>query len=141
MRISDWSSDVCSSDLEIFAQGNVSLVDLKHDPIVRVVTSGIETASALIECDIIVFATGFDAGSGGLIDMKLRGTEGFDLGEAWKDGEIGRASCRESVCQYVSFSVVAVSLKKKTLSTTCDYILVINPHINTNQYTKPPKHH
>src|SRR3546814_9992092 len=86
MRISDWSSDVCSSDLEIFAQGNVSLVDLKHDPIVRVVTSGIETASALIECDIIVFATGFDAGSGGLIDMKLRGTEGFDLGEAWKDG-------------------------------------------------------
>src|SRR3546814_14273543 len=71
---------------EIFAQGNVSLVDLKHDPIVRVVTSGIETASALIECDIIVFATGFDAGSGGLIAMKLRGPEGFDLGEAWKDG-------------------------------------------------------
>src|SRR3546814_3592846 len=88
MRISDWSSDVCFRSMEpphpfgtkrpsleqnyyeIFAQGNVSLVDLKHDPIVRVVTSGIETASALIECDIIVFATGFDAGSGGLIDMK-----------------------------------------------------------------------
>src|SRR3546814_15549157 len=29
-------------------------------------------------------------------------------------GEIGRESCRESVCQYVSISVVAVSLKKKT---------------------------
>src|SRR3546814_17274606 len=28
--------------------------------------------------------------------------------------EIGRASCRERVCQYVSISVVAVSLKKKT---------------------------
>src|SRR3546814_21144280 len=28
--------------------------------------------------------------------------------------EIGRASCRESVCQYVSISVVAVDLKKKT---------------------------
>src|SRR3546814_20632546 len=27
--------------------------------------------------------------------------------------EIGRASCRESVCQYVSISVVAVSLKKE----------------------------
>src|SRR3546814_4847962 len=60
---------------EIFAQGNVSLVDPKHDPIVRVVTSGIETASALIQCAIIVFATGFGAGSGGLIDMMLRGTE------------------------------------------------------------------
>src|SRR3546814_16921124 len=28
-------------------------------------------------------------------------------------GQIGRASCRERVCQYVSISVVAVSLKKK----------------------------
>src|SRR3546814_11022795 len=28
-------------------------------------------------------------------------------------GEIGRASCRERVCQYVSIAVVAVSLKKK----------------------------
>src|SRR3546814_12327385 len=28
--------------------------------------------------------------------------------------QIGRASCRERVCQYVEFSVVAVSLKKKT---------------------------
>src|SRR3546814_12894233 len=33
---------------------------------------------------------------------------------AW---EIGRASCRERVCQYVSISVVAVSFKKKTLQT------------------------
>src|SRR3546814_17226318 len=32
--------------------------------------------------------------------------------------EIGRASCRESVCQYVSISVVAVSLKKKTHTKT-----------------------
>src|SRR3546814_20646866 len=77
---------------EIFAQGNVSLVDLKHDPIVRVVNSGIETASALIECDIIVFATGLDAGSGGLLDMKLRGNEGFDLGEAgrWEESREGQ---------------------------------------------------
>src|SRR3546814_11577654 len=32
--------------------------------------------------------------------------------------EIGRASCRESVCQYVLISVVAASLKKKTNNTT-----------------------
>src|SRR3546814_20050238 len=36
---------------------------------------------------------------------------------AWHDGaglrEIGRASCRERVCQYVELSAVAVSLKKK----------------------------
>src|SRR3546814_14733615 len=33
-------------------------------------------------------------------------------------GKIGRASCRERVCQYVSISVVAVSLKKKTKKDT-----------------------
>src|SRR3546814_17967958 len=34
-----------------------------------------------------------------------------DVGPVWS---IGRASCRERVCQYVSISVVAVSLKKTT---------------------------
>src|SRR3546814_16099202 len=43
--------------------------------------------------------------------------------EAWTEGwfhvkEIGRASCRERVCQYVSISVVAVYLKKKKNKTT-----------------------
>src|SRR3546814_21190406 len=34
-------------------------------------------------------------------------------GGGCRDREIGRASCRERVCQYVEISVVAVSLKKK----------------------------
>src|SRR3546814_14051400 len=38
---------------------------------------------------------------------------GLDLGRIQFTPEIGRASCRERVCQYVSISVVAVSLKKK----------------------------
>src|SRR3546814_11919918 len=39
----------------------------------------------------------------------------FGLRQIWRRrrGQIGRASCRERVCQYVSISVVAVSLKKK----------------------------
>src|SRR3546814_21178831 len=46
------------------------------------------------------------------------------------DVEIGRASCRERVCQYVSISVVVVSLKNKTTKTSkndyavCHYIPV-----------------
>src|SRR3546814_17762459 len=40
--------------------------------------------------------------------------------------EIGRASCRERVCQYVWISVVAVSLKKKNKSTT---IVIFNTSI------------
>src|SRR3546814_12130052 len=45
----------------------------------------------------------------------VRKEDALDLPETVdvKVPEIGRTSCRERVCQYVSFSVVAVSLKKK----------------------------
>src|SRR3546814_13257326 len=42
----------------------------------------------------------------------LMGTMQFISGFAWTAFQIGRASCRDRVCQYVKFSVVAVSLKK-----------------------------
>src|SRR3546814_21011510 len=50
-------------------------------------------------------------------ERQMATTGGFDLDFLAPDylgDEIGRASCRERVCQYVSISVVAVSLKKKT---------------------------
>src|SRR3546814_8257096 len=53
---------------EIFAQDNVALVDLKANPITRVGPHALTTADGEVECDLIVFATGFDAGRGGLID-------------------------------------------------------------------------
>src|SRR3546814_12258042 len=93
MRISDWSSYVCSSDL---------------------VTYGIVKA----------FANKFDQ----LTVLQLDAHS--DLREAYEDNpyshasvmkrEIGRASCRERVCQYVSISVVYVTLKKKQHQRTTD---------------------
>lgn len=71
---------------EIFSQRNVSLVDLKQAPIEGIVPEGILTAQGLIECDLIVFATGFDAGSGGLTQMEIRGRDDRSLADAWGDG-------------------------------------------------------
>ena len=71
---------------EIFGQENVALVDLKETPIARIKTNAIETATGEIECDLIVFATGFDAGRGGLIDMNITGRGGLGLAQAWDDG-------------------------------------------------------
>ncbi|WP_422346207.1 flavin-containing monooxygenase [Parasphingorhabdus sp.] len=71
---------------EIFGQDNVALVDLKETPIARIKTNAIETATGEIECDLIVFATGFDAGRGGLIDMNITGRGGLGLAQAWDDG-------------------------------------------------------
>src|SRR3546814_12001487 len=95
--MSDWSSDVCSSDLVIvldpcglriiFADpdGRPAAVEAQHDEVLGI---GRMDAPFLV----------------GREDVEL------DLGVAV---EVGRASCRDRVCQYVSISVVAVSLKKK----------------------------
>src|SRR3546814_17856127 len=90
MRISDWSSDVCSSDLrDIRGQHG-----RRH--------AGGDGAEPVAKPD-----AGDDGGAlwcGG--DDRRAG-----------DRQIGRASCRERVCQYVSISVVAVSIKTNTMKT------------------------
>jgi cation diffusion facilitator CzcD-associated flavoprotein CzcO len=71
---------------EVFNQPNVSLVDLKQTPMLRVTESGIETAEGLQELDIIVWATGFDFGTGALNRMGIRGRDGLALEDYWADG-------------------------------------------------------
>ncbi|MGO8872508.1 MAG: flavin-containing monooxygenase [Acidimicrobiales bacterium] len=71
---------------EMYNNPKVSLVDLKHTPIVRVTGRGIETADGEQEFDIIVWATGFDFGTGALLRMGIRGRDGFALEDHWADG-------------------------------------------------------
>src|SRR3546814_20828941 len=104
MRISDWSSDVCSSDL-------------------------LETAALFLQRALMV--AGRVAGA---VEQRAERTHQQDDEHQRQEArherpppcrmfihekpvrhrQIGRASCRERVCQDVSISVVAVSLKKKT---------------------------
>jgi cation diffusion facilitator CzcD-associated flavoprotein CzcO len=71
---------------EIFNQPNVSLVDLRTNPIERVTPGGIKTAAGEHDLDILVLATGFDAVTGGLTSIDIRGTEGETLKEKWANG-------------------------------------------------------
>jgi cation diffusion facilitator CzcD-associated flavoprotein CzcO len=71
---------------EIFNQGNVNLVDLRTTPIERVTRSGIKTAAGEYELNILVLATGFDAVTGGLTSIDIRGTQGETLKEKWAKG-------------------------------------------------------
>jgi cyclohexanone monooxygenase len=71
---------------EIFNQHNVSLVDLRTAPIERVTRSGIKTAAGEHDVDILVLATGFDAVTGGLTSIDIRGTQGETLKEKWARG-------------------------------------------------------
>jgi cation diffusion facilitator CzcD-associated flavoprotein CzcO len=75
-----------SGYFEAFNQPNVSLVDLRATPIVRVTADGIETTDGRRELDMIVWATGFDFGTGALTRMGVRGRDGLALVEYWADG-------------------------------------------------------
>jgi cation diffusion facilitator CzcD-associated flavoprotein CzcO len=71
---------------EAFNDPKVSLVDLRETPIVRMTETGIETTDGLEEFDIVVWATGFDFGTGALARMGIRGRDGLELTEHWADG-------------------------------------------------------
>src|SRR3546814_5799570 len=84
MRISDWSSDVCSSDLEQGSlEGEIGAVG---DP-----RRGLAVGDGAVLADL---ASG---GAGGVADGGVGQAEHGELA----DGEIGRASCRERVGQSV----------------------------------------
>ena len=71
---------------EAFNDPKVSLVDLRETPMVRITETGIETIDGVREFDIIVWATGFDFGTGALSRMGIRGRNGLALTDHWADG-------------------------------------------------------
>src|SRR3546814_16452955 len=93
MRISDWSSDVCSSDRQ-----NIVLDRAEQSAQILVVH-----LDEIIEDEHLFL----DRLGDGLVPFA--------------DLQIGRASCGERVCQYVWISVVGVSLKKKKKNTNREH--------------------
>ncbi|MBO0909834.1 flavin-containing monooxygenase [Arthrobacter sunyaminii] len=71
---------------ESFNKAAASLISLKETPIVRADATGIETTAGHRDYDIIVFATGFDFGTGALTRMGVKGLDGLDLSTDWEDG-------------------------------------------------------
>src|SRR3546814_17739294 len=113
MRIRDWSSDVCSSDL---ATNRPDVLDPallrpgRFDRQVVVSRPDIEGRIKILEVHMKKVPLAPDV-DGSTI---ARGTPGF----SGADLEHGRASCRDRVGQYVSVSGVAGSLKTKTKTKT-----------------------
>ena len=68
---------------ETFNRDNVTLVNLRKDPIDAVTPTGIRTASSEYELDVIIYATGFDAMTGALSRIDIRGRDGLSLGDFW----------------------------------------------------------
>jgi cyclohexanone monooxygenase len=75
-----------SGYFETFNRSNVTLVDVKATPILEITPTGIRTSAGDTPLDIIVFATGFDAMTGPLLAMDIRGSGGRSLRDDWKAG-------------------------------------------------------
>lgn len=68
---------------ETFNRDNVTLVDLRKEPIREVTSTGIRTGRDDYELDVIVYATGFDAMTGALSRIDIRGRDGKSLADFW----------------------------------------------------------
>ncbi|MDP3251399.1 MAG: NAD(P)/FAD-dependent oxidoreductase [Hydrogenophaga sp.] len=72
---------------QTFNRDNVSLVDVRTDPLVEATSNGLRTQSGQeYPLDVIVFATGFDAMTGALKSIDVRGVGGQALRDKWVDG-------------------------------------------------------
>src|SRR3546814_12701373 len=115
MRISDWSSDVCSSDLADRAAG-LHLVmgcrfGLDHDQRSGEMDGDVERRDALHQGEREDALHRVGAAQQG--DAVAQGMDRLRAEDAADRQEIGRESCRARVCQNVSISGVVVSLIKK----------------------------
>src|SRR3546814_14783242 len=107
MRISDWSSDVCSSDLEERYFADAEAFWSAQNAAIT------ERRAAYLEAgwsDVVIVPPSerFDSWEYEKAAKRKGGRVYIDV-----RAKIGRASCRGRVCQYVDISVVAVDLKKK----------------------------
>lgn len=75
-----------SGYFETFNLDHVDLVDVSEHPIEKLTAMGLVTDGNEYEFDAIVFATGFDAMTGALLSMDIRGKGGLTLAEKWAEG-------------------------------------------------------
>src|SRR3546814_11225734 len=143
MRISDWSSDVCSSDLlplvavvgiaehdalsgwrrradrnALIVAGMLAVLALSLYLLVRQMRRESKAEAELRRADQRLRDAIESLGEGFVLwdrenRLVLCNSRYRDFYGPVADEQIGRASCRERVCQYVWISVVAVSFKKK----------------------------
>ncbi|MDE2747964.1 MAG: NAD(P)/FAD-dependent oxidoreductase [Chloroflexota bacterium] len=77
-----------SGYFETYNRANVLLVDINAAPIQAITPDGIRTSDADYDLDLIVLATGFDAMTGALLRIDIRGRNGRPLSETWAAGPV-----------------------------------------------------
>jgi cation diffusion facilitator CzcD-associated flavoprotein CzcO len=73
---------------ETFNRSNVRLVNVRREPIDAITAGGVRTSETTYACDVLIFATGFDAMTGALTRIDPAGPRGERLRDLWADGPV-----------------------------------------------------
>jgi cyclohexanone monooxygenase len=71
---------------EVYNRPNVHLVDVRPQGITRISTEGVVVGDKTYKLDMLIFATGFDAGTGAMTRIRIIGRKGRLLKEHWVNG-------------------------------------------------------
>ena len=71
---------------QTYNRDNVTLVDVRTTPITEITSNGVRAGDTEYQVDSIVFATGFDAMTGALLGIDMRGRNGEALRQKWEAG-------------------------------------------------------
>jgi cation diffusion facilitator CzcD-associated flavoprotein CzcO len=71
---------------ETFNRPNITLIDVSESPIEEITPAGVRANGREYKVDAIVFATGFDAMTGALLKIDIRGRDGLPLSQKWSEG-------------------------------------------------------
>jgi len=72
---------------EVYNQDNVDIINVRQSPIVEITETGIKTEKeGVIDVDIIIFATGFDAQTGAILNIDIKNERNESLQDKWKNG-------------------------------------------------------
>jgi len=71
---------------ETFNRDHVNLVDLREHPLQEITATSVRTDNAEYEVDCLILATGFDAMTGAITNVDIRGVGGASLQDKWQQG-------------------------------------------------------
>jgi cyclohexanone monooxygenase len=108
-----------------FNRPNVRLVDISTSGIDAITPSGLRAGGESFELDALVFATGFDAMTGTLLRIDIRGRGGLTLRAAWEAGP--RTYLGLSVAGFPNFFTISGPGSPSVLT---NMIVSIEQHVN-----------
>ena len=108
-----------------FNRPNVRLVDISRSGIDEITPAGVRVDGASFDLDALVFATGFDAMTGTLLKMDIRGRGGRTLREAWEAGP--RTYLGLSMAGFPNFFLITGPGSPSVLT---NMIVSIEQHVN-----------